>query len=738
MIIFMLGMGQVGFSMQKILVIVDDSTNSNIYLDVYRYVTDIITYDYKKAESIVWHVCTGNNYTQCKPLWDTLQQRYLSALNDGDVLEGAVLIGNIPVPQQAPQTGYLPLDEVYMDIVDIYTGEPYNIPPFAVDANGYFTKYYGKSGYPTGDQQYDIWISRINAQYLSGGIRQGPYFNDERQIYLNYLDKVHNRMTAPANVPSRGFAMGPPEDLGCSLHDGLGKYFLPLNLPWLSEFTGGHNSSYNWMSQLLAGPRGCINYGAFNGTLFPSERNKRYCIYDSLQTVYLPGNSNPTSVYLDLSDSLGWEWAGVFGHSTPERTDFYSAPDLCDARFNGRFSFGTLGPLWGTNYRRSGGYNGTYFYYQDYDTNPNPYNRTLGWKEKRAQWRWWVKATKHYYAYVYYQDNPNNCNNVSYYLYPHMGTTPFPATIDQRTHNNRLSNDPLSPDYNWERIIITNPDTGIALTQGSLAIFVIGADNGLSGDIIADAVRFKSADSTVDSIVDDAEPSSYYDVSDRPDTIFYTKGFYTDDEVMRGYEDMGEEPGGGGNSKPQFYFMDACGINNFICTHTDAGHDPNPQNTIAKNLGTLYALGHNGLVCMGAADEDLPGIDRSYFTKAINNGMDFGEAFLTFQNTRFVVGDSNKIITNFYILLGAGSLLAQPYIQFGSSIEEYKTITWCDTVDYNTPVFIDNVTVNGQGTYVITSWHHSSSPFGTHAEIVIRPETDFAPTTGHEVHLMVN
>lgn len=780
--VLMLGLGQTAFSMQKILVIVEDSTYSNIYMHVYRYVNEIMAYDYKKAESIIWHIGEGNNYMQCKPLWDTLQQRYFSALNEGDFLEGAVLIGNIPVPQQAPQTGYLPIDQVYMDIVDMTTGQPQqyspNEPPFGRDYGGYFTRYYGAPGYPAGDKKLDIWISRINAQYLNGGIRQGAYSNDERQIYLNYLDRMHTRMTEPATVPSRGFAMGGPVDGSCNLHDGLGVHFLPLNLSWFAEFTSGHNSSFNWMSQLLAGPRGCINFGACNGTLFPSERNRRYCRYYHLNIVYLPGgNLAPYGKDVFEWDSLGWEWAGAFGHSMPDHTQFHGNENG-DGFYNGQFSFGTLGPYWASQssayWVDTAGYNGGYYWYEDNDTNPNPYNRGHGWKEKACKWRWNVTANNNYDIYVYYEapiypdSNLNNCNYVEYYLYKMSlgadGTPQSPlghyiydegqgdsvwiwywsVSIDQRTHINYLASNPK-----WERIF-----SGMDLQNGYMAIINMLAARGyhrlapggyITGHQIADAVRFR-VQGVVDTAIDDAQPNSYPDTLDAPFPIFRA-GFYTDDEVNRAYEDMGDEPGGGGYSKSQFFLNTACQINNYLyttplLTQSTPEDDPNMYDgtAIVKNIGNLYALGHNGLVCMGATTKDMGLFDKSIYTNNLNNGKDFGEAFLAYQNAYFVVDDpSHKIITEFFSLLGAGSLRAHPYVQYGSDIEQDRTITTTENISLYQPILIKNVTVNGNGNWHVTSnYDFSYSPPGTHSEIIIRPETHFAPTGTNEVHLIVN
>jgi hypothetical protein len=53
------------------------------------------------------------------------------------------------------------------------------------------------------------------------------------------------------------------------------------------------------------------------------------------------------------------------------------------------------------------------------------------------------------------------------------------------------------------------------------------------------------------------------------------------------------------------------------------------------------------------------------------------------------------------------------------------------------PVLIRNVTASGNWE-VTSTYNRSSSPFGAHGEIVVRPETVLSPTGSNEVHLLAN
>jgi hypothetical protein len=240
----------------------------------------------------------------------------------------------------------------------------------------------------------------------------------------------------------------------------------------------------------------------------------------------------------------------------------------------------------------------------------------------------------------------------------------------------------------------------------------------------------------INQIVYTSDPQyGYSDADNSPYTIFTTDGFYSEDAVNRNYEDMGDEIGGNGFSKSQFFLMKACYINDYFCTHPWPDDDPNYGTAIAKNIGNLYALGHNGLICFGTVNDDCPGESKSPFVDFISSGKDFGEAFLAHQNAHWNAGCYSGLII--YALLGAGNLHAQPYIQYGSDIEQNRTITTSETITLNQPVLIQNVTVYQSGDWIVTS-NSSGPPFYTHSEIVVRPETHFAPTTGHEVHLLAN
>lgn len=78
-------------------------------------------------------------------------------------------------------------------------------------------------------------------------------------------------------------------------------------------------------------------------------------------------------------------------------------------------------------------------------------------------------------------------------------------------------------------------------------------------------------------------------------------------------------------------------------------------------------------------------------------------------------------------------------VQYGADIEQNRAITTSQSpLNLNQPILIQNVTVNGNGNWVVNSYNSTTTPPGTHSEIVIRPETDLAPTGTNVVDLKAN
>jgi hypothetical protein len=237
-------------------------------------------------------------------------------------LEGAVLVGDIPVPvfHVAP-AGAIPAKTIsceyfYMDLWDITNNHAYSGwedegtsgGPWKRWNSEYYTldrNYYGSKG----DQHLEIWVSRIYATNLlhlrAAGVLWGTFL-EEYQIIDAYFDKVHARMTTPVTT-RRGFGMGLPPGFssGITLRTMSAMGNLDLNeINYYDNMADLRlNQAAAWQALLQSGKPGNSNWGAYQGTRFTYTPYQRNC-----------------QTYLT---SVTYEWAAFFAHSSPTLSIFH-------------------------------------------------------------------------------------------------------------------------------------------------------------------------------------------------------------------------------------------------------------------------------------------------------------------------------------------------------------------------------------------------------------------------------
>jgi hypothetical protein len=273
--------------------------------------------------------------------------------------------------------------------------------------------------------------------------------------------------------------------------------------------------------------------------------------------------------------------------------------------------------------------------------------------------------------------------------------------LNMKTHSNRDGS------TNWESLF-----GNVNLDSGALATVQIEA-NGQNGQVPVDAVRFVCTSKAIDDKVDNSVPTTVPSGS----TVFLAPGFYTNDWVNRSFEDMQDESSTHNKySKVPFFLICACSIDNYLYQ--------NPSPGSMDNLGSLLALGHNGLICMGTSDNNFPARSYAPYINDVASGLCFGRAFIDQANSSFFLDGSNNLQC-MYALLGAGTLRAQPYIQFGSVLEQNKTVSTTVTNNSTSPVLIKGVTVTSAGIYTVSSTVTTTGQNCAHSDIEIRPETVF-------------
>lgn len=770
--------------LSKILVVCEYGLHN--YPQIGQYVDDVTNIDHKTVERVYYLGVPGDNVAQCLDLRTCIEASYSSGVDNHDLLEGVVLIGDLPVPILYSQDigdpllydfSNMPNDYFYMDIWNQNTNQAYpnNGAGIFSTANnihgdgsnvfvGLFTSnqvIYGQYNTP-GDNVLDIWVSRICPSNLNHLRDNSGNLIFDYDIIGAYLDRVDARMNNPALVPSRGFAMGGPSDFN-SLDNVIGQDMKTLNLPWFVEFTDGQNSAFNWMSQLQAGPSGNVNYGAFNGSQFPNEYNRRYCLYSQLPSAY----DNGLTTYTTTNDNAGWEWAGIYNHGVPHG---FSANcvggwpwplDTVMVGLSGGFSTGTIAPFWGQafhsvtgGYIDNSGFDNGYFYYNNDTTGvPDPYHFT-NWKGKSAYWRWKVQPGQvgvngSCNVFLGYLTNSSNAPHVLItILRESCGTDGTPLgwelsgdtiTVDQTYHSpNTL---PMSGTHNvpyWEPLAFTNhiPVSNlIYVNVGDMIIVTIDANAYIGSgrpqpterNVIADAVMFRSTNAGIPDVIINCNTQPYipdYAQINQPFGILAATAFYTNDDVDRSFEDMQDEAADHSAVSLVPFFLSACCETNWFTNSRQQG----------DCIGNLFALGHNGLISVGHSTVDFPDYNiYKSFTDTLAAGKDIGQAFRAKAQEDWR-GPDTLICT----LLGAGSLRAQPYIQYGTTSFTGETFPGGTLITLYSPILLTNMTITAYGgdVSVFSTTNPGFSPLCSHSEIVIRPETHiYPPTAGNIVDI---
>lgn len=695
----------------RVLVVVDNSYYQNSRAKVDRYVSEVSSIDGQSTELLVWNWNKSLGVrAACYPLWQSLQQKYVTQRTTGDPLKGAVFIGQLPIPMfmhsehiwdtvnlklDTVFVGNYPHDYYFMDLWNQTTSTAYAIDtliwPYSQEEQNFFSMLPNAPGYKywEGDSKLDIWVTRVMAEHISY-LREGTAVLTEYQILDKYLDRVHARMTDPALVPQRSFSMSGitewagiagnlPDDVLC-----LDK----LNLPFHTRFEHPNNNPANFMGQLQSGPRGNINYGGYFGTRYRAERNRRDCTWGSLFNV-------TTGSWVSSLDTLGYEWAGVYEHGSPTNFACNGVHHVGDNTFtglNGNFLSYNYAPMVDSTKLIVGGYNGSYYRFSNLDFPTSPWGWGPEWRGRDAYWKASLATKGDYDIYVYYVASSLNADN----LVMKVDQTPInnigsPTTLGSDTISQKTHASPETPGSNWE--FIGRYTFSTLLDTAVVKMMTNGMAN---GRFIIDAVKFVGVAGTstqgIQVIVDEQSPNFTF-----PD--WFSRSFLDmQDEDLVNHKKY---------SKVPFFLANSCHLSDYSSVTGAAGN----------NVGLLMAMAHNGLISFGSVNSNYRGNDYLDYITAINSGKCFGDAFLDYANSKGISDVS-------FIILGAGTLKAQPYISYGSTVIRNATLA-NTTYNYETPLHLVNVTAVAGNTSTII----------TNKEIRISPETKF--NLGSTVNLIV-
>lgn len=451
-----------------------------------------------------------------------------------------------------------------------------------------------------------------------------------------------------------------------------------INFEW-SDSTPYASTPSKWQAQLQAGPYGNTNYGAFKGVQNTYPKCEKVCINDQ----FTLGRR---------IDDRGFEWAGIFEHSTPNSHTF----NYSGMHRNGAYTSMTIGPLW--ERVTTGGSTGKGYYRCKRED--EMMDEVVGYRKikdynREAKWIYIVQEPGDYHVYMYYtnesSDEPHE--DSSYYNIRQDGSIATGGWINQKVHSSGSIG-------NWERLTRGGTETfntGDTIEVSIAPGFWIGDPQNSKEFIIADAVRFICNTST--PVVDDIVHVD--DASSRED--FIAAGWKD-----RSYLDMRDD---GGPSKAHFFLEAACQISGY--NYTD-------------NLGLLYAMGHGGLTMMGNAYDNGSAFGK--YTASLGQGKSFGEAFLNVSDKVFTSG------SNAFILFGAGTLRPEAYYSYVDSEDDVYEINTSNNGKDQIYFAKQTALIDNESLFSISD----DSKFKVVAGKEIKISNEFHAENGSDVHLKIN
>ena len=602
----------------KVLVVVDtgyyyygtDSTYVN------RYIDDVRKVDFKNVDMrISWFNDEADVQDRCEPLWDTISAEYKSSLSSSDTLEGVVMVGDLPFAWRVDSLwNYIQAtwgkyaipeittdDRYFMDLYNNSTGKCYTnanqVFAFDTTANLYTTY--------KGDGQMDVWVSRIMANQIRG-LRNGLTAMDEYTIINNYLDRLHQRMTMPAKVPPRGFAMGGITEW--PYHDAFDEFGMKnLHLRNVFDFIDTASTPGNWLLQLTKGPYGGTTLGAFNGTRYQDlssygcPKNNITITNSHLWDSLIPGGN---LIPIQPQDTFGYEWAGIYEHSLFSLHGFNLDPSGWPHAANGTFRSQTNGIQYSAaNWLRTGqGWAGGYFL-DSLDYRLNPMNLPNYERDQHAIFKAPIMATGNYSVWQYFKPSPANSRMVAGMAYswpPYQNFGQSQGTAIDFGLDSQTDTSSFDTNWRWGYLVTNNfiaGDTAWIWISNEPPPYpqfpqydsIYHADT--AGYFIADAIMLAPVPgqcSGCDTIIIDNS----------------SLGFTSTNWKDRSFLDMQDEDGAYHNaiSKVPFFISSGCLVGDYTgCYDTsDWLHEYLSAPTL-NCLGQLYGMAHSGLISLTSA-----------------------------------------------------------------------------------------------------------------------------------------
>lgn len=673
----------------KVLIVVDGnyyyfSPNGRTLVTQYANLVKSIDGDSVKLDTTFQTDPNYQNYIQVSELWMRLVDEY----NADTTIEGAVLIGDLPIPifLQGSDAKFVPIDYPYMDIRDKSNGRNrlYTLPltPIAGNPNGlwslegdtissqdptYLTYFRWSGGTYRGDRIADIWVSRIYSGKLRTLRDNGAGWNNrlnEYQIIDRYLQRVISRMTAIAEVPPRKLAIGSGYEWdSISSLNQLKAYFEVQGLNDTRYIPYPHVTPNNYQAQLQSGPYGGVTYGASGGQRFSND-----CRIENIYPEY-------------AGDTRGFEWICMYNHSNPYNHAWNGSHNNPEGAF-GRFSSVHASQPW--RYMENGGYSQdgcTPDYFVTYTSDCvnqdifDGVNRTDIMFNPQLIYRFQNQDTGRYTVQLHIPPWWDNSALSKIDVHVHLSNGGYFTTSTDTDRYLRIPVARIQPGNDWAQLwpTLNNPWEKINSSSATCEVVVeiypvdMYDNGGLNKIVIGDAVRLERA-----RFLGQPLPTLSWTYQDNPSDMH--RMVDQSSRTFRAFTSMQDD---GGKSKAKFFVFNACQINNFLA--------PN-------NLGNTYAMGDNGLISIGRPTTCYPTY-YYYMLAELQQGVNFGTAYLHFLNSR----DGFPNIGGTSIaLLGAGTLKAlayKPYLDYSSDHTFTGTVTTRQAFWVKNNAVLQNLTV---------------------------------------------
>ena len=634
----------------KVLFIVDaDYYNSSRYRKdlINNYKRDVEQKDNKTVDIIRFNSSSQG----LDDLWKLLRNEYRDNKN-GDAVEGAVFIGDIPVAQyyivSYGKERKLCCDYIFMDLWDFNNNRHWtNWDSIWRKCTDSLSHFFDKSYY-NGDGKFEIWVSRIyskNIKHLREDGQSWGTFLEEYEIIDQYLERLSDRMNTPAKVPPRGLCMGKPP--GFSGSGQLEAYLDFKNIKqsariYFDETNIKQKTAVNWQAQLQKGPWGNINAGSFEGTSF-NDVTSPFC--DTLCK-----RDNRIDIY--ANDTAGYEWASCFVHSNQKSSNWEEYSPRGCYTLNGTFHNFTKSPPWqkidSGGYAPSGSIDDSYYICRKREQypDPNPPFPSDPIYTRIADWSHVIKNGEdgEYFVFMYYILHPDASDDswINIFVADSGSYDGYKLVTDFGIDQTQYKH-PQTGQPNWEQLYKGTTPVKLNLSRGDTVVLKFHPLANSSNDAaVADAVKLYRKNDQREIIIDNTH---IFDIEHRD-------GFRCCINLNRGFCNMRDD---GGPSKVPFFYAAACEISNFY---------------YSDNLGLLYAMGHSGLIMMGNAHPNTE--DFSEYTESLGNDNCFGKAFLSYVN-------SNMSTNNAFNLFGAGTLKPQAYIPYYQNIVKNENFVYNDS-----------------------------------------------------------